>query len=52
MEHGPTFVPRDLPPGASVGDMLVILRSVPQTWVVSGNADGSMTVKPREPDDE
>ena len=51
MEHGPTFLPRDLPPGASVGDMLVMLRTVPQTWVVRGNADGSLTVSPREPDE-
>ena len=50
MEHGPTFLPRDLPPGASVGDMLLILRTVPQTWAVYGNADGSMTAKPREPE--
>jgi hypothetical protein len=50
--HGEVFLPRDLPPGASVGDLLLILRTVPQTWTVQGNADGSMTVRPREDDDE
>jgi hypothetical protein len=48
--HGEVFLPRDLPPGATVGDMLLILRTVPQTWVVHGNADGSMTAEPRQPE--
>ena len=48
--HGPVFLPRDLPPGATVGDLLLILRTLPQTWAVYGNADGSMTAKPREPE--
>jgi hypothetical protein len=41
---------RDIGPDGEVGDVALILQSLPPGWQVRGNADGSLTASPRSPE--